>query len=205
MKLREETTHLQEKLFLFLLLFLVPQLPFPRLFYSVSKPVRYFSTPPVKTASNAGCVWQKRNKSPHKSQMRSTKGAPWTLLRASRNEPCRILMRRSVRREALEETLLNLGARTSQTDRPCWDSRGTEKQNEREKAESLPHSQTCHPCQVHVKVAWEGKEGMAFSVKPGQHKERLMMCPDTCWQGWTDNVSSVENSFREESRGWGDE
>lgn len=173
---------LQEKRFLFLLLFLVPQLPFPTLFYSVDKPGRYFSTPPVKHRQHQtlDVCDKKRNKSPHKSQMRSTKGASWTLLRASRNEPCRILLRRSVRREALEETLLNLGARKSQTDRPCWDSRGTEKQNEREKAESLPHSQTCHPCQVHVKVAWEGKEGMAFSVEPGQHKERLMMCPDTC-------------------------
>jgi len=66
-------------------------------------------------------------------------------------------------------------------------------EREREKAQNIPHSQTCHPCQVHVKVAWEGKEAMAFSVEPGQHKEHLMMCPDTGWQGWTDSVSSVEN------------
>ncbi len=90
-----------------------------------------------------------------------------------------------------EKTLLNLGAHTSQTDSPCWDSRGTEKR--KEKVENIPHSQTCHPCQVHVKVAWEGKEAMALSVEPGQHKEHLMMCPDTVWQGWTDSVFSAEN------------
>jgi len=62
-----------------------------------------------------------------------------------------------------EKTLLNLGAHTSQTDSPCWDSRGTEKRKERER-ESTKHpplsdmSPMSGPCQGSL----GGKRGNGF-------------------------------------------
>lgn len=147
---------------------------------------------------NAGCLQlgKKRKKSLIESQMHSTKGVLWTLLCTSQNEPHWILLCRSVQREAQGENPIKFrGAHFSNWQPVLRQQRDRKKkrEREREKAENIPHSQTCHPCQVHVKVAWEGKEAMAFSVEPGQHKEHLMMCPDTGWQRWTDSVSSVEN------------
>lgn len=157
-----------------------------------------FSRQPMRHRNFECSVFATREKKIYKilieSQMHSTKGVLWTLLCTSRNESRWILLCRSVQREAQGENPIKFGGAHFSNWQPVLrQQRDRKKKREREKAENIPHSQTCHPCQVHVKVAWEGKEAMAFSVEPGQHKEHLMMCPDTVWQGWTDSVSSAEN------------